>query len=158
VRYLILVAAVVTLCSTRHATADEADDAWAALEKAQQFDLYSLDPDSGDNVKDGFHGWKSLGKTTVKDAQLRKKLITEVGDAIDNARASAKKCFDPRHAIRVTAGLKTYDFLICFECSYVYVYADSKRVAVWNTTDRSKEVLDKVLKDGKVPLPKSPHK
>ena len=157
-RPLFLFVVVVTLFSTQRGKADAADDAWAALEKAEKFELHSLDPDFGHDVKDGIYGWKSLGQTTVKDAQLRKKLVAALGDAIDNARASKKKCFDPRHAIRVIAGQKTYDFLICFECDYVYVYSDKKRVAIWNTTDRPKEALDKVLKDAKVPLPKSPDK
>ena len=157
-RSQIVLTSLVVLSLAGRASADEADDAWKVLEKAEKFELYSIDPDLGDKVKDGFHGWKSLGQTTVKDTELRKKLVTTLGDAIDNYLGGGKKCFDPRHAIRVKGDWNSYDFLICFECRYVYVYSGDKQIAVWKTSDEPKKLFNQTLKDAKVPLPKSPDK
>jgi hypothetical protein len=152
-----LVAVIAALGLVPSAGADGADDAWKILEKAEKFELYSLDPDLGDQQKDGYHGWKVLGHTTITDKELRKKLVVTLGDAIDNfVGGGKKKCFDPRHAIRVTVEKKTYDFLICFQCDYVYVYSGDKRVAVWNTGPTPEKLFDQTLSDVKVPLPKSP--
>jgi hypothetical protein len=46
----------------------------AALEKAGQFELYSLEPsDREKNDGERFHGWKVLGKATVKDKDARQR-------------------------------------------------------------------------------------
>jgi len=127
-----------------------------AFEKATEFDLYSLDPDRGEgNQKgaDAFHGWKVLGKTTVKGAD-----VAVVRDAIEKGRkdsdGAVAACFQPRHGLRFTHGKKTYDFVLCFECLSAQIYEGETQVGRFLTTSSPLKLLNKVLSDAKVPLPK----
>src|SRR5262249_31812235 len=101
------------------------EKARAILQKAEQIELLSLDPDfDTGKVKDGFRGWKVLGKTTLKEAKERKKLLDAVETGVAEAGKFGAKCFDPRHGIRATADGKTVDLVICYACSWIYVYYD----------------------------------
>jgi hypothetical protein len=129
-------------------------DARAALEKADEWELYSLDPTrQTDPPKDAFHGWKVLGKTTVKDADTRKKLLAALEKGAKDNDGIAAACFNPRHGVRVKAEGKTIDLVICFECFSASVYAGDERTASFLTTASPQPALDKVLTDAKVPLP-----
>src|SRR4051812_29507691 len=130
-------------------------DARAALEKAGEWELYSLDPKrQTDPPKDAFHGWKVLGKTTVNDADARKKLLAALEKGAKDNDGIAAACFNPRHGIRVKAGDKTIDLVICFECFSATVYTGEERTGSFLTTASPQPALDKVLTDAKVPLPK----
>jgi hypothetical protein len=133
------------------------DQAKAILLKAEQIELYSLEPEPDkdkDKDKDTLQGWKILGKTVLKDASVRKSALNAVENGIGKGRGA--KCFDPRHALRATHDGKTVDLVICFECGWVYVYYDKKaeRAATLVTSSKPQETLDKILKDAGVPLAK----
>src|SRR5262245_37894829 len=51
------------------------------LQKAEAFEVYSL---AGDAVKDEFHGYKVLGKTTVKDAKTREKVAAAIAKGVED--------------------------------------------------------------------------
>ena len=130
-------------------------DAKTALEKATEWELYSLDPEhQKDPPKDGFHGWKVLGKTTVKDADTRKTLLAALDKGAKDNDGTVARCFDPRHGIRVKAGDQTIDLVICFECYQVKTFMGDKLGRGFLTTRSPQPALDKVLTDAKVPLPK----
>jgi hypothetical protein len=155
VLFITTITTLVGLVPARSSYADEdGSTAWAALEKAEQFELFSLDPKE-DNEKDGFHWYKILGRTTIKDADVRKKLVQTFGKGIDDFNGLPAKCFDPRHGIRVRKGDKTYDFLICFHCHLIPIFLGDKQIDTWYTRGDPQALFDKVLKDAKVPLPKS---
>ena len=78
-------------------------------EKADSFDLYSLDPAAG--VGTGFHGWLVLGKTTLK-GDAAKTVRDAVEKGCKGSDGKQAKCFIPRHGIRVG----DLDLVICFEC------------------------------------------
>jgi hypothetical protein len=125
------------------------------FEKAEAIELYSLDP--GADVKEpidakkGFHGWKVLGKTTVKDAKTRKKIVAAMYQGLEASDGTAAKCFNPRHGIRVTADGKTVDAVICYECLQVQFHAgDAAKTET--TTATPEKVFDEVLRDAGVPL------
>jgi len=120
------------------------------LEKATELEIYSVDPAPS---KDGeFHGFKILGKTTIKDADKRKELLTKIDAGLANSKGGAK-CFDPRHGIRAVHDGKTVDLVICFACSWVYVYSDQeKREVVLETGSDAQELLNKILTDAGVKL------
>src|SRR6185437_3971781 len=90
------------------------------LRKAGSFDLYSLEPFSDldshelDENPNGpgerLHGWRNLGKTTVKDEATRDELLDELKKGLQQPGRSAK-CFQPRHAIRRMANGKPVDLL-----------------------------------------------
>lgn len=137
------------------------DQAIAILEKAKDFELYSLEPDEEEKPAGKptrLHGWKVLGTTIVKTAGAGKDLLTALQQGIASRRARGAKCFDPRHAIRAAHDGKRVDLLICFECGWVYVYFDGKekedaRVRIDRTTQ---PYFDKALRDAGVPLAKQP--
>jgi hypothetical protein len=124
-----------------------------ALEKAEQMELYSLDPDVDRKDEQGFHGWKVLGKVELTKADVKGRVVRAVIKGMEEP-ASPAKCFEPRHGIRLVGKGKTTDLVICFACSQTYVYrAGPDRVTLF-TSKAPQTVLDKVLTDAKVPLPK----
>src|SRR5262249_27476094 len=65
------------------------------LEKAGLFELYSLEP-AADKDPKGFHGYKVLGKTEVKDAKVRKEVLDALYKGIADSDGTAAACFIPR--------------------------------------------------------------
>ena len=132
-------------------------EAKAVLDQAEQIELYSLDPAGGplkkDAEKNGFHGWKVLGKTKLADAKTSKKVMAAIYKGIPEGFGPAG-CFHPRHGIRATLKDKTVDLVICFECMSMTVYNGEKGEIVY-TSASPQPVLDKVLTAAKVPLPKA---
>ena len=98
------------------------DAARTALEKADQIDVLSLDPQGGETGKDAFHEYKVLNKATVKDATALKEIAAAVEKGVADGGPIAK-CFEPRHGLHVVCKDKTYDFLICYQCSQIEVFA-----------------------------------
>lgn len=128
------------------------------LEKAEQFELLSLNPslnpkDRDEKLKDDFHGFQILGKTTVKDAQTRKKLVAALKKGIADSNGDVALCFNPRHGIRFTHDGNTIDLVICYECLSVYVYVGDKKEGEIPTTDSPQDTFNSVLKGAKVRLP-----
>lgn len=124
----------------------------AILDKAEEFELYSLSPEP--QKEDAFHGWKVLGKTTVKDAEVRKKLVAALKKGVSENEGEVAACFNPRHGIRVTHDKKTVDFVICFECLQVKAFVGDKDTKRFLTTKSPQATFDGVLTAAKVPLPK----
>jgi hypothetical protein len=132
------------------------------LDKAVQFHLYSLGPESESEaehrepVKDGFRARKVLGTVVVKDPQVRKQILRSLYDGIAETDGNGSRCFDPRHGIRASVDGKAVDLVICFECNWVYVFFDKheQRQGVACTTRKPQATFDKVLKDARVPLAK----
>jgi hypothetical protein len=159
-----LLASVIAIVVVHDATGREMPkDVKAALEKADQWELFSLDP-SVLNIegepekyppKDAFQGWKVLGKTTIKDADKRKELLALLVKGAADDKAQGIRCFEPRHGIRMTIDGKTIDLVICFHCMQAYVYTGEKKMGYFLTGDAPQAALNKVLTDAKVPLPKA---
>jgi hypothetical protein len=154
--------ALLTLAVAAGARADKKenkipDDLRSMLEKADQFELLSLDPrPQQEKPKDDFHGWKVLGKTTVKDADVRQKLVAALKKGVAENTGIVAACFNPRHGIRVTVDGKTADFVICFECYQVQVFVGDKKGDGFLTTNSPQPTFDGVLRDAKVPLAEKP--
>jgi hypothetical protein len=132
------------------------------LDKADGFEVYSLDPDrvfdkDGKLVepKDGFHGWRVLGKTEVKAAGDRKKLADALRLGAEDNFGMAAACFIPRHGVRLTADKQTVDLVICFQCLSVQVYIDGKKAEGFLVTSDPQSAFDAVLKAAGVKLPKA---
>src|SRR5258706_5640491 len=72
------------------------------LLKAENFELLSLNPEPEKvRPKDHFHGYTVLGKTTVKDAAVRKNIVESFKKGMEG-EINPAKCFDPRHGFRAT--------------------------------------------------------
>ena len=130
-----------------------------ALAKPDSVELLSLDPDRPkDKPKDDFHGWKVLGRTTIKDDAARKKLTADLAAAAEASEGLAAACFNPRHGLCVTRNGKTIDLVICFECLQVQVFEGDKDAGEFLITDTPQPAFDKVLRDAGVTLPAKPEK
>ena len=125
------------------------------FEKAEAIEVYSLDPSDDrkepPDAKKGFHGWHILGKTTVKDPKVRKKLVAALYAGLADSDGTAAKCFDPRHGIRATVDGKTADIVICFRCLQMqFIVGEASMTET--TTQAPEKVLDEVLTNAGVPL------
>lgn len=154
---------LVTLFFTAAASAYQPEDnvipasLQALLEKATSFELLSLSPDdTKEKPKDGFHGWKVLGKTEVKDASVRKNLLTALKQGVAENKGDVARCFNPRHGIRATLDGKATDLVICFECLQVKVFVADKAEKGFLVSRSPQEAFDTVLKNASVPLPEKP--
>jgi hypothetical protein len=126
------------------------------FEKAEEFELISLNPDSFKlKPEEGFHGFEILGKTVVKNTERRKKLVSAFEKGVEESIGTSALCFNPRHGIRVTHNKKTVDFVICFECLQVAVFLGEKREMVL-IADSPQPIFDQALRDAGVPLPAGP--
>jgi hypothetical protein len=138
------------------ATAEEKKsevDPVAAVAAATEIELYSLDP-SVRGQQDGFHGWKILGKTTIKEAATRKALADAFKKGVAENKGEVAACFNPRHGIRVKHDGKTVDLVICFQCYSFQHFVDDKQGKGGLVTASPQPVFNKVLTNAKVPLPK----
>jgi hypothetical protein len=131
------------------------ESALKVLQSATEFELYSIDFAHTDKEKTGFHNMKVAGKTTVKDADTRKKLVTEFVKGLEG-EINPARCFNPRHGIRATYDGKTVDLVICFECAQFKLYegkdAEPKTLLIGKGPEPA---FDKVLRDAGVPKPKN---
>jgi hypothetical protein len=131
-------------------------DARYILERADSFELLSLEPERVKDAKETFQGWKVLGKKVIDKAEMRKKLVDEFERGVAEYTGGAAKCFNPRHGIRVKHDGKSADFVICFECDRVLVYAGGKDERLFLVSQTPGILFNKVLKEAGVPLPKGP--
>jgi hypothetical protein len=128
------------------------DDVSAALKNAKSFDLYSIEPHARKDAKETLQKYPVLGKTTVADAATRKALIDALEKGIAGNEGEVAGCFNPRHAIRVVHGGKTYDLIICFECLQISIFVNDGRGKAVLTTEEPKAAFDEVLNAANVPL------
>jgi hypothetical protein len=132
----------------------------SALEKADQFVLLSLDPkmdmmqDQREIPKDNFHGWKVLGRTEIKDASTRRKLIAAFRKGVADHDGSIAKCFLPRHGLHLVHEGKPMDLVICFECLQVEVHCGEKEETGFLISKSPLSVFNEVLLQAGIPLPK----
>lgn len=124
------------------------------LEKSEILEVMSLDPlgQAKKGQLEKFRRFSLLGKTTVKDKEMRKAVVKGIRESIEMGDASAF-CFCPRHAIRVTLGDETVDFLVCFECSNMHVHRTAGdecfSVAI---ADAAKAALNSILRKAGIAL------
>jgi hypothetical protein len=126
----------------------------SVFEKADAIVVYSLDPSFDNKEPDeskGFHGWKILGSTTVKDAKARAKIVAAVAKGLNDSDGTAAKCFNPRHGLRAMVEGKPVDVVICFECLQMQFFAgDAPKTET--TTQSPEKALDEALTAAGVPL------
>jgi hypothetical protein len=128
------------------------DDVAKALEKADAIEIYSLNGEL--NHRDGWHGAKVLGKTTLATAGDRRTIVSAMKKGIEEGTRGAR-CFIPRHGLRVTYQETTYDFLICFECHWVYIYTNSSdKPLVLLISESPEKAFNKILTAAKIELAK----
>jgi len=127
------------------------------LLEADQIELLSLDPKQSDDgsLKDGFHGWKVLGRTVIENADTKKSVISALERGYAEG-SNALKCFWPRHAIHANHNEKTVDIIICFECRQFLIYLDDQQGEYLLMSAFPEPALDKALTEANVPLAPKP--
>jgi hypothetical protein len=106
-------------------------DILRAMDAPSTMMLLSIHPDSNAahwyNTK--FQGYRVLGQVPITNPVQRRQITDTVKRVIQDYESGSYKCvFSPRHGIRITRGLQTYDFLICFECQAIKVYSGEREV------------------------------
>jgi len=135
------------------------DQARVILEKATQFELLSIGyGPSSKNPPEDFHGWRVIGKTTIKDPDTRKRLVAAMEKGVEENKGDSMKCFDPRHGVRVTLDGRTADFVICFQCFQVLVYVAGENERRFLITDSPAPIFNRTLQEAKIPLAREPGK
>src|SRR5688572_16298838 len=99
------------------------------LDRAEQFELYSVSPEEGPLVEGGamFHGYGVYGKTVVTNAAIRANLVAAIEAS---PKGSRSKCFAPRHAIRATSRGRTVDIVVCFFCKEAVAFLDGEQIVL----------------------------
>jgi hypothetical protein len=130
-------------------------EARTILLNTDELELYSLEPvEQGPGGEQSLHGWKVLGKTTLKNPKRTEELLAALNEGLGHNDGA--KCFDPRHAIRASWEGKTVELVICFECFWVYVYLNgsAKETAQVEISRAPESTFNKFLTDAGLPLAK----
>ena len=159
-RILLLIAALaLALIATSLTAADILpnripDSARIALEKAERFELLSLDPGRYRNRRptEEFHGFRILGSMLVTNAEIRNDLVTALKKSVEESKGLSAYCFNPRHGISVTHDGKTNDFVICFECLQVITLENDKKIGDFLITETPEPLFNRVLMKRNIPL------
>jgi hypothetical protein len=124
------------------------------LEKGERFELLSIRPARVERTEGSFnfHGWEVIGRTWVRDAALRKKLVAAYKAGVEENQGIGASCFRPRHGIRITEKGRVTDFIICFECYQTQVYVDDRPLKALLVTRSPEPVFNDSLKAAKLPL------
>lgn len=113
----------------RHTTAAFPDDDRDVLEQADRITLYTLNPTrmvdgKPSPEKERFHLYGVLGTTSIEDASEHRRVVEAVYEGLKGEGAGPASCFLPRHGLRFERGKRRIDLLICFQCTWVYVFRD----------------------------------
>ena len=129
-------------------------DVTGILEKADEIELYSLNPDKRTKkATGGLRGWIVLGQTTLSGDE-KKAILEALHKGIADSDGSVAACFNPRHGIKATHDGKTVELVICYECSSISGWNDGTRFSVLTADGPAKE-FNRVLEAKGVALPKA---
>jgi hypothetical protein len=125
-----------------------------ALNAPNKAILYSLEPgEEAAPTQSTLHGFKVIGQLNL-DRDLAKAVAAQFKAAIASQDGPSAGCFDPRHALTVTSGGTTYDFLLCYACGELEVFSGKRMIADFPARGTG-EVLNAILSANKVPLSRS---
>lgn len=127
-----------------------------ALNTATSGTLYALEPwrDSlpAGNALPELDGYPILGQTKLDGAKMDR-AAGAVRSAVTAWTLGQAACFDPRHALEVTSGGHTYDFLLCYACHELEILRDGQHFDSMPITG-TPDALNKILKAAGVPISK----
>ena len=151
-RYQLLIAGLILAAPGDDPYGALPASASALLDGADSIELISLDPgERTGGAASGFHGWKVLGRATLRDGAGRTVVeaihrgVREAGDAAG--------CFEPRHGLRATRGKRAVDLVICFSCRWIEVH-DGGATAFVRTSTAARPAINGALRDAAVALAK----
>lgn len=148
---------LASLASSSQAAAEGNDlprDAEVALEQASSVTLYSLEDRSREAKapSERFHGYQVLGKLDLT-ANGARAAAEEFEKAVAEFDGSVAACFDPHHALRVVAGTRAFNFLLCYSCGQMVVFERGKERPIGGVgVTGSAAVLNGILTSAGIPL------
>lgn len=120
--------------------------------------LYSIDgtdhgPSEAPSGAEKFHGFPVLGKIDLIDPGVRRDVLRALNEGVKQGGVFAK-CFWPRHGLRAVSGGKQVDYVVCFACTQMRVYAEGsnpngKEVTI---SKYPRETFNRVLNNAGVPV------
>jgi hypothetical protein len=132
-----------------------------ALAAATEITLFSIRPEPLEppRYNEGFHGYEVLGSVVLRDPAVvdsTRKLVRDSVAAYDDENYTC--CFNPRHGLRVRTATQTFDFVICFECAKLFIYAGKEPAPLkpYLGVRGAPKSLDEILAAHKIPLPPPP--
>ncbi len=96
-----------------------------------------------------YHGYRIIGKVSVKDPVLRREAAAAVRESALEYRGSSKCVIMPRHGVRVNSEHGSFDFVICYECTKMIIY-DGDDVVATLDSGGSSDVLDGILRAARI--------
>jgi len=130
------------------------DEALRVLQAPHAAILYSLEPLKFTPIGNGtLHGFTILGRTTL-DAEQARHAADAFVEANKRWDGNGSDCFEPRHAMRISFGGHTYDFLLCFHCHELDVYEDDHFLSAVGASG-SPKFLNTMLTAAHVPVSRS---
>ncbi len=97
------------------------------VEEAEATTLLTLDPlrtpkTPDAPVQERFRRYVVLAKAQVTDPAEHRRLVEALYEGLKGEGAGPANCFIPRHGLRFEREGKIVEFLICFQCTRVYIY------------------------------------
>jgi len=125
-----------------------------ALHAPEKATLYSLEPQKRASPEDKqFYNYKVLGHIDLDQKQMMI-AADEFQSAIAGWNGWRAECFEPRHALRVTAKNHIYDFILCYQCDQIYVNQDGEFAASLGASGSAK-VLNALFGAAGIPVSKT---
>lgn len=122
------------------------------MEESSAVTLYSIHPDrsAAHWFNHKFHYYRILGQIPVTASGDRQRIVATIREGIRDSRSGDSKCvFSPRHAVRFSSPLHTYDFLICYQCGEFDVLSGNQSVLSGNIGGSS-IVFDRLLRAARI--------
>ena len=88
----------------------------------------------------------------VTDKSAQRRLIEGLERAAPVDRHRMRKCFEPRHGIRLARVGETTDLVICFECLEIHMYSEDGTRSVFLMTRSPAAVFNQALRDAGLPI------
>jgi hypothetical protein len=99
-----------------------------------------------------FRGYKILGKTKIGDPTLRPEIVKAIHDGIGESDGAVALSFCPRYGVRTVTDGVPVDYMICYECSQVYVFTRGIGPRIEPTTGKYQAVLADCLTSAGIEL------
>src|SRR5690606_712500 len=108
-------------------SSDDRYPPYFAVDDVKQLELYSLRPGTNDEsepkqAQERFHGWRVLGKITIRNARWQSKISRKLTEGLESQGGGRATCFAPHHGLRIVTDKGTTDMVICFMCDQVNIY------------------------------------
>ena len=158
IKRLLAIAGIGTLlsCSPHHDVPENKlpQSVEQVLAKPERVTLYSLEPNAPRDVEPQFYGYKLLGQTDL-DPVRATQAISAFRAAVSGWHNGVGICFNPRHALRVMAGGKTFVLLLCYQCRQIQVFG-KEGIAATLGAEGSPNALNDLLIAADIPVSTPP--